>query len=55
MGVPALRATRFDLHSYDHYLVGFSGGKDCLAATLWLLVLADPLASFLSPIWTPAP
>jgi multicomponent Na+:H+ antiporter subunit D len=24
-------------------------------ATLWLLVLADPLASFLSPIWTPAP
>jgi len=25
------------------------------AATLWLLVLADPLASFLSPIWTPAP
>jgi multicomponent Na+:H+ antiporter subunit D len=23
------------------------------AATLWLLVLADPLASFLSPIWTP--
>jgi multicomponent Na+:H+ antiporter subunit D len=22
-------------------------------ATLWLLVLADPLASFLSPIWTP--
>lgn len=37
MGVPALRATHFDLHSYDHYLVGFSGGKDCLAATLWLL------------------
>lgn len=25
------------------------------AATLWLLVLADPLASFLSPIWTPGP
>lgn len=25
------------------------------AATLWLLILADPLASFLSPIWTPAP
>lgn len=25
------------------------------AATLWLLVLADPLASFLSPIWTPNP
>lgn len=25
------------------------------AATLWLLVLADPLATFLSPIWTPAP
>jgi multicomponent Na+:H+ antiporter subunit D len=25
------------------------------AATLWLLVLADPLAFFLSPIWTPAP
>jgi multicomponent Na+:H+ antiporter subunit D len=24
-------------------------------ATLWLLVLADPLASFLSPIWTPEP
>lgn len=24
------------------------------AATLWLLVLADPLAVFLSPIWTPA-
>ncbi len=24
-------------------------------ATLWLLVLADPLASFLSPIWTPRP
>lgn len=24
------------------------------AATLWLLVLADPLASFLAPIWTPA-
>lgn len=23
------------------------------AATLWLLVLADPLAMFLSPIWTP--
>jgi multicomponent Na+:H+ antiporter subunit D len=23
------------------------------AATLWLLVLADPLASFLSPVWTP--
>jgi hypothetical protein len=23
------------------------------AATLWLLLLADPLASFLSPIWTP--
>ena len=23
-------------------------------ATLWLLVLADPLASFLSPIWTPS-
>lgn len=23
------------------------------AATLWLLVLADPLAAFLSPIWTP--
>jgi len=22
-------------------------------ATLWLLVLADPLASFLSPVWTP--
>jgi multicomponent Na+:H+ antiporter subunit D len=25
------------------------------AATLWLLVLADPLAAFLSPIWTPGP
>lgn len=25
----------------------------CAAATLWLLVLADPLASFLSPVWTP--
>lgn len=25
------------------------------AATLWLLVLADPLATFLAPIWTPAP
>ncbi|MGD9967001.1 MAG: proton-conducting transporter membrane subunit [Hyphomonadaceae bacterium] len=25
------------------------------AATLWLLVLADPLAAFLSPIWTPDP
>jgi multicomponent Na+:H+ antiporter subunit D len=25
------------------------------AATLWLLVLADPLASFLSPVWTPQP
>jgi multicomponent Na+:H+ antiporter subunit D len=24
-------------------------------ATLWLLVLADPLAAFLSPIWTPGP
>jgi multicomponent Na+:H+ antiporter subunit D len=24
-------------------------------ATLWLLVLADPLATFLSPIWTPEP
>ncbi len=24
------------------------------AATLWLLLLADPLASFLAPIWTPA-
>jgi multicomponent Na+:H+ antiporter subunit D len=24
------------------------------AATLWLLVLADPLASFLAPLWTPA-
>lgn len=24
-------------------------------ATLWLLVLADPLATFLAPIWTPAP
>jgi hypothetical protein len=23
------------------------------AATLWLLVVADPLASFLSPVWTP--
>lgn len=23
------------------------------AATLWLLVLADPLAAFLSPVWTP--
>ncbi|MFT3726296.1 MAG: proton-conducting transporter membrane subunit [Terricaulis sp.] len=23
------------------------------AATLWLLVLADPLATFLSPVWTP--
>jgi multicomponent Na+:H+ antiporter subunit D len=23
------------------------------AATLWLLVLADPLAFFLSPVWTP--
>lgn len=27
----------------------------CAAATLWLLVLADPLASFLSPVWTPQP
>lgn len=25
----------------------------CAAATLWLLVLADPLANFLSPLWTP--
>jgi len=25
----------------------------CAAATLWLLVLADPLASFLQPVWTP--
>ncbi|MBX3509992.1 MAG: monovalent cation/H+ antiporter subunit D family protein [Hyphomonadaceae bacterium] len=25
------------------------------AATLWLLAAADPLANFLSPIWTPAP
>jgi hypothetical protein len=25
------------------------------AATLWLLVLADPLASFLAPLWAPAP
>lgn len=25
------------------------------AATLWLLVLADPLASFLAPTWTPTP
>jgi multicomponent Na+:H+ antiporter subunit D len=25
----------------------------CAAATLWLLVLADPLASFLAPLWTP--
>ena len=25
------------------------------AATLLLLLFADPLASFLSPIWTPAP
>ncbi|MEZ6024248.1 MAG: hypothetical protein R3C16_12745 [Hyphomonadaceae bacterium] len=25
----------------------------CAAATLWLLVLADPLAAFLAPIWTP--
>jgi len=24
-------------------------------ATLWLLVVADPLAAFLSPIWTPGP
>ncbi len=27
----------------------------CAAATLWLLVLADPLASFLAPMWTPQP
>ena len=27
----------------------------CAAATLWLLVLADPLATFLSPLWTPRP
>lgn len=25
----------------------------CAAATLWLLVLADPLAAFLTPLWTP--
>ncbi len=25
----------------------------CAAATLWLLVMADPLATFLSPVWTP--
>lgn len=25
------------------------------AATLWLLILADPIASFLAPIWTPTP
>lgn len=27
----------------------------CAAATLGLLVLADPLAAFLAPIWTPGP
>jgi hypothetical protein len=25
----------------------------CAVATLWLLVMADPLATFLSPVWTP--
>lgn len=28
------------LHSYDHYLVQFSGGKDSTACVLWLLQLA---------------
>ena len=27
----------FDVNSYDHYIVAFSGGKDSLACLLWLL------------------
>ena len=29
--------TDFDLHSYDHYIVSFSGGKDSTALLLYLL------------------
>jgi len=37
MSAATVLETHFDLHSYDHYLVGFSGGKDSLAAVLCLL------------------
>lgn len=37
MSVAELLATSFDLHNYDVYVVAFSGGKDCLAAVLYLL------------------
>jgi 3'-phosphoadenosine 5'-phosphosulfate sulfotransferase (PAPS reductase)/FAD synthetase len=33
----------FDLHSYDHYLVAFSGGKDSIATFLHLLDNGVPL------------
>lgn len=32
----------FDVHSYDRYLVCFSGGKDSLAVLLWLLEQGVP-------------
>jgi 3'-phosphoadenosine 5'-phosphosulfate sulfotransferase (PAPS reductase)/FAD synthetase len=32
-----------DIHSYDHYIVSFSGGKDSTACFLWLLGQGVPL------------
>ena len=32
----------FDVNSYDHYIVAFSGGKDSLACLLWLLEQGIP-------------
>lgn len=33
----------FDLHSYDHYLIGFSGGKDSISCFLHLIEQGVPL------------
>ncbi|MBE9053874.1 phosphoadenosine phosphosulfate reductase family protein [Nostocales cyanobacterium LEGE 11386] len=41
LGFPVLQE-QFDVHSYDHYIVAFSGGKDSLACLLHLLELGVP-------------